>query len=189
MRKRAARREPAPAKDRPNFEQPSSSVMRQVELEVAAKLDKPNPLRKKDGQTGAGVVNWYHVQAWFIDGIKRNNKGWLVVQPDDKWTERSQTWWGGKEKANAGRLLKHYGEEILHKTVAWFCDNWQGIKDASNGRLGGAPTVNLLWAARDRFFAEALEGKRYKPKRKKHMVGEYDANTDTMPNRGWGPNV
>ena len=182
-RKRASRKKKARSKS-PDFSTPLSPC-RKMSLGEAAKTDKI-----KAGQTQGSRVNWYHVQEWFIEGILRNNKDWLVVQPDDKWNNKTQTLWAWAEKNCAERLLKHYGEEIVRKTVLWFCDNWQGIKDQSRGKFGGAPSVKLLWTVRDRYFVEAKEGKVYellkrrKIKKKRHMVGEY-ADSD-MPRVGWG---
>lgn len=170
------------------FERPREKVMCKMTLEESALSNKPKP-----GQTETDVVNWYHVQSWFIHGILRNNPDWLVVKVDSKRSPETQTMWVWPEKNCAERLLKHYGKDVVEKTVAWFCDNWQGIMDASNGRLGGGPSVKLLWVSRERFFAEAKQNRIYKPgfkgakKRRKHMVGEYDANADSkMPDIGWG---
>lgn len=189
--KRAARRlsQQTEKPETSEFAEPKAKVFGKVSLPEAALSRKPRP-----GQTGSNVINWYYVQDWFIRGILKNNPDWLVVQPDDRWNSTTQTMWAWREKACAERLLKHYGPDVVKNTVAWFCDNWQEIKNASNSRLGGAPSVRLLWSARERFFAEAKEGKTYegglsnrRKKKRKHMVGEYDADADSkMPDIGWG---
>jgi hypothetical protein len=135
-------------------------------------------------------VNWFCVQRWFIDGIRKNNPDWLVIdnKKTENWTERKQTWWTWAEKNCAQRLLEHYGEDVVKKTVEWFCNNWQGMVDESDGRLSGAPSVKLLWASRDRIFVDAklgyVPGKKRK-KVKKHMVGEYDPELDGSKKVGW----
>jgi hypothetical protein len=141
-------------------------------------------------QSKENKVNWFCVQRWFIKGIRKNNPDWLVIDNEKtkKWTERKQTWWTWAEKNCAQRLLDHYGENVVRETVEWFCDNWQGMVDESNGRLSGAPSVKLLWASRDRIFVDAklgyVPGKRNK-KKKKHMVGEYDPELDGSTKVGW----
>lgn len=192
VKKKRERRKAMAKESKPevsDFDVPKEKVFQKISL-----TGEDLSIRPKPGQTGSDVVNWYHVQRWFVDKILQVNADWLVVQPDDRWDSTTQTMWAWREKGCAERLLKHYGPEIVKKTVEWFCDNWQGIKDASNGKLGGAPSVRLLWVARERFFAEANEGKAYKPglsskwkKKRKHMVGEYDADADSkMPDIGWG---
>lgn len=142
------------------------------------------------GQTKNKKINWFCVQRWFIEGIHKNNPDWLVIdsKKTENWTERKQTWWTWAEKNCAQRLLEHYGEDVVKETVEWFCDNWQGMVDESNGRLSGAPSVKLLWASRDRIFVDAKLG--YVPgrknKKKKHMVGEYDPKSaNDGPGFGW----
>lgn len=144
----------------------------------------------KYARTKSKRVNWFCVQRWFIDGIRKNNPDWLVIdnKKTENWTERKQTWWTWAEKNCAQRLLEHYGEDVVKKTVEWFCNNWQGMVDESDGRLSGAPSVKLLWASRDRIFVDAklgyVPGKKRK-KVKKHMVGEYDPELDGSKKVGW----
>lgn len=155
-------------------------------------LDDAVAFGKKCGQRKKCAVNWFQVQGWFANAIARNNKDWLVVEKDDD--ELSQTAWAWKEKGCAERLLKHYGPEVVEKTVDWFCDNWQAMKDASCGKLYGAPTVCFLWSSRERIFPAAKEGKPYvvstkkhSKRKKKHMVGEYNAESaNKMPRIGFG---
>lgn len=139
------------------------------------------------GQTKENKITWFCVQRWFVKGIRKNNPDWLVVDKGEV-SEKKQTWWGIEEITCANKLLKHYGAEIVEKTVEWFCDNWQGIMDNSNGRLSGAPNVRLLWVSRDIFFVDAKLGYvpgRKKKKVKKHMVGEYDPELDGSTKVGW----
>jgi hypothetical protein len=139
-------------------------------------------------QTKKDVINWFCVQRWFVKGIRKNNSDWLVVDKGDDVSEKKQTWWGIEEITCANKLLKHYGPEIVEKTVEWFCDNWQAMIDNSNGRLSGAPNVRFLWVGRDRIFVDAKLGNvpgRKKPKKKKHMVGEYDPELDGSTKIGW----
>jgi hypothetical protein len=144
-------------------------------------------------QTQDGIVNWYIVQGWFWREIKRVNPAWLVVKKKNRGTEKDQTWWAVKEKKLAHKLLAHYGPEVLERTVRWFVENWQAIKDRSQGKVTGAPTVQLLWASRERIFSDAEAGIEVKPlekhrakKRKRHMVGEYDDESASEPRIGWG---
>jgi hypothetical protein len=143
------------------------------------------------GQNKKDEVNWYTVQDWFWKEIMRVNPAWAVVK--EKKDEEEQTGWTWNEKNCAQRLLKHYGAEVVRNTVIWFVDNWQAMKDRSDGALTGAPTVNLLWVSRERIFPDAQAGIVIKPKRKarrkkkKHMVGEYDDDRDysKIPKVGW----
>jgi len=142
------------------------------------------------GQTQKKVIGWFLVQGWFRSAIIKTNPAWLVTDHEDA-TAQSQSWWTWAEKNCAERLLKRYGEETVEKTVKWFVANWQAKKDRSDGRLEGAPTVNLLWVSRERIFSDAKEGIKIKPPRKrktkKHMVGEYDdAAANKLPRVGWG---
>lgn len=181
-------------KAHPEFEEPNATTYRQVLMTEKNIGARAKPKRRSDG-----TPNWFFVQEWFIDGIYRNNRKWFVVEPGKDWNATSQTLWVWAEKNCAERLLAHYGEEIVKKTVAWFCDNWQGIIDQSHGRLGGAPNIKMLWAMRDKYFVEASEGKVYeraksikdakaeRRKKKKHMVGEHDPDAEAkMPLVGWG---
>lgn len=171
-----------PKDERPDFGK--------MDLAEAARSKK-----RKAGQTGTSVVNWFNVQGWFKEGMLRNNPDWLVVRHDDD-DRYDQTWWCWREKSCAEKLLKHYGPKVVEKTVAWFCDNWQGLMDASDYRLTGAPTINLLWVSRERYFVDAKLGKKPKaPKKHKrnpsgkklHMVGEYNAESASKsPDFGWG---
>lgn len=143
-------------------------------------------------QTQKDVVNWYIVQGWFWKEITRINKKWLVVKT--RGTERNQTWWVWEEKNCAHRLLKHYGPDVVRSTVKWFVENWQALKDRSDGVLTGAPTVQLLWASRERYFPDAQAGVKVRPpkkrkakKRKGHEIGEYnDESASKLPRVGWG---
>ena len=184
-KKRSARKTREEKPDTPDFEA-ADKPYTQSSLYDAAKTKKRN-----SRQTKGSVVNWFCVQDWLISGILRNNRKWFVVKKDGEWKENEQTWWVWGEKNCAERLLKHYGAEVVEKTVAWFCDNWQAMIDASDGRLSGAPSVKLLWVSRDRIFADAELGiSPAKPKRrankKRHMVGEYDAKSASKrPRIGW----
>jgi len=170
---------------------------------VESKPEVPTFGRKKledaatSGQEGAGQthkygVNWKHVLGWFHDGMERNNPDWLVVDKG-KGSEEEEESWVWRQRDCANRLLKRYGAEVVKETVAWFCDNWQALKDASDGRLTGSPSINLLWASRERYFADAKAGvkpmkpkKRRPRKKRKHMVGEYDAESASKsPDAGW----
>ena len=89
-------------------------------------------------------------------------------------------------------MLKHYGSDVLNRTIKWFVENWQAMKDRSEGKLTGSPTVTLLWVSRERIFADAEAGfpirppKKTSSKRKRHMNSEYDEESARkMPGIGW----
>jgi hypothetical protein len=160
-----------PVEDTPSFEDCNKPYERSPLTDKVVKKKRENK------------VNWFSVQQWFIKGINKNNPDWFVAKNKDQ-KEHNQTWWAWAEKNCAERLLKHYGPDTVEKTVEWFCDNWQSMVDDSNGKLSGAPNVRFLWAGRDRIFPDAVIGK--KPKVKKHMVGEYNAEqTSKFPKIGW----
>lgn len=141
-------------------------------------------------QTETNDVNWYTVQGWFWKEIMHINPKWAVVEKFG--AQEDQTWWTWKEKNCAQRLLKHYGSDVLNRTIKWFVENWQAMKDRSEGKLTGSPTVTLLWVSRERIFADAEAGfpirppKKTSSKRKRHMNSEYDEESARkMPGIGW----
>lgn len=162
------------------------------DFEIKATPYKATPLqdcikgrKKRRGQTGPRRVNWFDVQTWMREAMDRNNPDWLVVKKEN-WTERGQTWWTWAEKNCAERLLEHYGADVVKNTIDWYCDNWQAMVDSSRGSLSGAPSIKLLFSSRDRMFADAKLGNTPGKRKKKHMVGEYDAKAaDKMPKLGW----
>lgn len=138
-------------------------------------------------------VNWFSVQQWFIEGILKNNKDWLLMDKDSI-TEDNQSWWAWPEKSCAERLLKLYGNDLVRDTVFWFCDNWQAMKDNSGGKLMGSPNVRFLWKCRDSIFADAKEGIKIgvtkRKRRKRHIVAEYDETVaNKQPGIGWNDDV
>jgi len=151
--------------------------------------------KSKDGQTQKNDIRWWHVLCWFQREIVRHNNehgtDWKIVD-EEYFTEEKQTVWAWPEKNCANRLLKHYGPSDVEQTVVWFFDNWQAMKDRSEGDLTGSPSVRFLWSCRDRVFSEAKEGKtigpkKRKPRKKKHLVGEYNAESAAkLPGIGWG---
>jgi len=201
--KRAKKRsKKAQVEDTPAPSEKTEFVIGQQSLETASDTSR----KSTAGQTDNDVVNWKHVHDWFRDGIIRNNRSWLAekkVSYRDRKERKSQAagWgalaWTGAEIKCTNLLLSRYGADILEKTVEWMCDNWQTLKDNSNGGLMGAPSVRLLWSQRERFFPEAMEGKvvrkRPLPKKvrvKKHMVGEYNAESASKsPRVGWRKDV
>lgn len=140
------------------------------------------------GQNKNNRINWFCIQGWFISKILEVNPDWLVVSEKtaESWDNKTQTWWGWKEKNCSERLLKLCGVENTKKIVEWYCENWQTIKDNSNGRVTGSPSVCLLWVCRDRFISDAVAGLKLVKIEKKHTVGEYDADTARKPTVGWG---
>lgn len=145
------------------------------------------------GQTRKHIVNWYTVQGWFWREIVLVDKKWLVAGKHE--SEKKQTWWTWREKGCAERLLKLYGPEVVEKVVKWFVKNWQAMKDRSDGKLTGAPTVNLLWVSRERIVPDAIAGVeielhgkgKKKGKRKRQNIGEYnDESAKKLPRVGWG---
>jgi len=78
-------------------------------------------------------------------------------------------------------LIKLYEGEQIKKAIDWLCDNWQTMKDNSEGRLSGSPTIGYLYSCRERIFSDAREGilvtvpEKKGRKKKIHMAGEYDA--------------
>lgn len=88
--------------------------------------------------------------------------------------------WTVKQKTLAKWLLDQYGAELTESGVSYFCENWQNFVKSSRGRLSGAPTVNLLWAMRERIFADVQSGnKQVDPANKDEF------RKDDSPDSGW----
>jgi hypothetical protein len=158
-------------------------------------------LKNKDGQNDKEYVNWYQVHEWFREGMLRNDPKWILEKKheyrdkrDNKGKESGALGWCEPEKNCARRLLAHYGIEVTRQAVDWLCDNWKVLMLNSGGSLTGAPSVRLLWTNRERYFLEAVAGRKIvemapsKKKKRQHIVGEYDAAESERAGLGigWG---
>lgn len=116
------------------------------------------------------VVNSRNVKQWFDDGLLRLYGPQFIVPK--RWTVPQQ--------ALAKRMLEDYGEDLVEKAVGYFCDSWQETVRKSRGRIGGCPSVNLLWAMRDIVFTEAQTGKTASAKDSDEYAGDKG-----LPKIGW----
>ena len=109
------------------------------------------------------------VEAWFKSGVSELFGPTFIVP---KWTV--------KQKTLAKWLLEQYGPELTQAGVVYFCDNWNNLVKSSRGRLSGAPTVNLLWAMRERIFADVQSGKK-----QVDPANKDEFRKDDSPDSGW----
>ena len=136
------------------------------------------------GQTPEQVLNSYHVQSWFREGITRRIR-WSVTLP------LNDDWWRGKQRFLAKKLLAAFEGELVKKAIFYLCDNWEEMVKGSAGRLTGIPTIELLWASRDRIFADAERGRPYVSPTKRTMrhpsqdSDEYKDVEDDAVGHGW----
>ena len=130
------------------------------------------------GQRPKKAVNSTEVKLWFREGLEELYGGKLTIPPD-------KVWWTVKEKNVANRLLEAYGEELVKKTVAYFCEHWMKIVSRSRGRISGRPDIKLLWAMRERIFADAELG--VVPEQGKKLSRDSDEYEEGKPiGIGWG---
>lgn len=115
------------------------------------------------------AVTAHAVEAWFKSGLVELFGPSFVVP---KWTV--------KQKTLAKWLLEQYGPELTEKGVSYFFENWNGLVKSSRGRLSGAPTVNLLWAMRERIFADVQSGKK-----QVDPANKDEFRKDDSPDSGW----
>jgi hypothetical protein len=134
------------------------------------------------------------VQEWFITAMIRNNITWLPskISKDISDEKARQSWWNAKDAKLASELVKLYNGDQIKKSIDWLCDNWQSMKDRSDGKLSGSPTIGFLYSCRERIFSDAREGilitvpEKRGRKKKIHMAGEYDAESaNKSPRSGW----
>lgn len=85
------------------------------------------------------------VRKWW-ESAWRAHWGTDVVVPD----------WGGSAWRTAAQLLDAEGSEGARRLVEAFVSGWDAAREASGGRLTGAPSIGLLWVMR-RDLAAALE--------------------------------
>jgi len=136
----------------------------------AFKLD-PDAYRDREPER-TRVVNSSDVWQWFEAHLKERHGDTFVV---DGWTI--------PQKTLAKKLLKAYGEELVKKAVDYLFSIWDDMVKDSQGKLSGEPTINFLWATRERVLADVQTGR--KRKRKRHRDhGEYIGKTKT-PRIGW----
>jgi len=145
-------------------------------------------------KTSKSVVNFKMVQEWFIMAMVRNNITWVPPKLANNMSDERamKSWWNAKDIKCVSELIKLYEGEQIKKAIDWLCNNWQTMKDKSEGRLSGSPTIGYLYSCRERIFSDAREGilvtvplKRGR-KKKIHMVGEYDAESaNKSPRSGW----
>ena len=134
-----------------------------------------------DGQKARRPVNSTQVKEWLRAGL-RTLYGEKLTLP------RDNEWWTVHEKSLALKLLRSYGPDLVEKTLAHFCATWPQRVDEAEGRLGGIPTIGLLWKLREGIFAEAQgvvkQTKRTGRKRKDKNSDEYQ-RPDKPIGIGW----
>jgi len=129
-----------------------------------------------DGQTEKVVMNSKTVEGWF-------NKALIKRHGDDDYIPVR---WGRREQGMANKLLKEYGDELLHRAIDLFVSKWSEIVDYSHGRLSGEPTINLLFSKhmRAQIFGE-LQGNAKVRSRKRAQIGEHHGPRDKGRGIGW----
>lgn len=153
-----AKREERKAVQEPFTRRPPAPVLTLVPDE---QVEKPKRVGKS--------VNASAVEDWFRYGLSALFGQTFIVP---KWTV--------KQKTLAKWMLEQYGPELTQAGVVYFCDNWNNLVRSSRGRLSGAPTVNLLWAMRERIFADVQSGKK-----QVDPANKDEFRKDDSPDSGW----
>jgi hypothetical protein len=96
--------------------------------------------------------------------------------------------WTVKQRVLVKNMFRQYGFAMTLQAVEYYHSEWDYITLSSRGRLGGTPTVNLLWGMRDQVFSDVQTGAtsfRDKLSNKASMRDEYRDGTGTEPKVGW----
>jgi hypothetical protein len=132
-------------------------------------LAPPSP-----GQTSKAVLNSDHVQDWFHDALLgKYGKDFIV------------SGWTVAKKKLAKDLLAVYGGELVHRAIEFFVASWDAIVANSNGNLSGTPSINLLFAMRERIFGDVQQGKEPLRSADKRGSREHRGPTDSGMGIGW----
>lgn len=132
---------------------------------------KPKPKSAKKVVVGQGAMAaWFKEELQLLFGCSFLVPNWTVPQ-----------------HTLGQRLIKAYGMELCEKAVQYFCRNWEAIVSSSEGKFDGAPTVNLLWAMRERIFANVQAGKTTMAvyKRRKNGRDADEFKQSDVPKAGW----
>ncbi|NIW51588.1 MAG: hypothetical protein GWN17_05070 [Candidatus Korarchaeota archaeon] len=87
--------------------------------------------------------------------------------------------WTAKERKFCKEILKAEGPEAVVTLFRYIFENWNDVKERYD--LGGAPSMQLMYAYRRTFMFDALLGA---PQKRKHG-GDYSGDAD-MGESGWG---
>lgn len=98
--------------------------------------------------------------------------------------------WTVKQRVLVKQMFTQYGAQLTVKAVRYFHEEWDYITLSSKGRIGGTPTLNLLWGMREQVFADVQTGVmsfREKLSSSPAMKDEYKApgGDDSSPKVGW----
>ena len=67
--------------------------------------------------------------------------------------------WTLAQRKLAKTLLDTYGSDLVRRAVDWVFDHWNEIQRSSRSRVGGGPTINVLWGYRESVFL-SIQSKR-----------------------------
>jgi hypothetical protein len=140
-----------------------SRERKKLKLEPAPKI-APKPPKP---------VNATDVERWMREGILELYGDSFIIA---KWTV--------KQKTLAKKLLSIYGAKMTETAVRMYCKEWPEMVANSNGRVKGQPTINLLWALKDRVFAEVQGADAFHTKISKKNSDEF-VEDDGTPDIGW----
>lgn len=127
-----------------------------------------------DGQTPNGVLNSTHVQGWFKESLLEKYGDAFIVAP---WTRQQQKL--------AKDLLALYGGDLVRRAVAFLVASWDALVEGSNERLSGVPSVNLLYAMRERVFGDVQTGRKPLRPKKRRVSSEHIGPADKGMGVGW----
>lgn len=139
--------------------------------EEKAPRKRPKAPQKKPNSKD--VEKWFREGIWSLFGRKFIVPAWPA---------------SCGQRALSLKLLENYGTDLTKRAVMLFCQTWDQRVRESGGRLSGAPTVNLLWAMRERVFAEVQTQDR-KPEADTRPGGRDSdefREDDSGPGLGWG---
>lgn len=126
------------------------------------------------GQTAKAVLNSDHVEVWFHDALLgKYGKDFIVAR------------WTLVQKKLAKDLLAVYGGELVQRAIEFFVASWDAIVANSNGRLSGTPSINLLFAMRERIFGDVQQGKEPLQSADKRGSREHRGPSDSGMGIGW----
>jgi len=137
------------------------------------KPPRVKPVAPVRGPNSKDVEQWFREGIWALFGRKFLLPAWPA---------------SCGQRSLSLKLLENYGPDLTKRTIMLFCQSWDRIVRESGGRLSGAPTVNLLWAMRERIFAEAQTQDRKPdaaPKSRGRDSDEFRED-DSGPSLGWG---
>lgn len=129
---------------------------------------------RDSGQTSKEVLNSRHVQGWFKKALVGKYGDEFIVSP---WTVHQQKL--------AKDLLKVFGGDLVRRAVVFFVESWDALVKGSDGRISGVPSINLMFAMRERIFGDVQQGKKPLVYTDKRRISEYRGPVDRGIGIGW----